>query len=118
MVLRLDSADGGIADMVQTMAKAFEFARDAQSLTERTLKFRETVDELLHETIACSHFVEQCASGGIPGADKVQLVSKYEARFLDLKKILDSGISRSATIADRDSGMFHSQSMLEWFGDV
>ena len=75
--MRLDNVDRRIANAVQVMAEAFEFACDATTLTDRTLNFREAVDDVLHQTISFSHFVEQCTSEGPLDAGG-DVINKYK----------------------------------------
>ena len=110
--MRLDSVDEKLADVVRAMAEAFEFACSATSLADRILNFRETVDELLQQTIDCSCHVEQCISTGLHDENSAELVNKYKARFLYLKEILDSGIASSATALDGDDGVYRSQLLV------
>ena len=109
--MRLDNVDGKIADIVQVITEAFQFAGDATTLTHRIDNFREAVDELLQKTICCFHFVKQCTSEEPLDAEGNEVINNCKARLLDLKRILDAGLSFSAAVPDRESGAYSLQLM-------
>ncbi|KAL5503723.1 hypothetical protein ACEPAH_7794 [Sanghuangporus vaninii] len=106
--------DKELIDLIEKMRMAFDFSKETSSLDDKTKMLKPLVKKLLGETAECSRFVQEYTKRGFMGRmsriGSGQKISGYSARFVDLRKELDSviGLNTAKQVLD-----IKSQQQLE-----
>ncbi|KAL5503771.1 hypothetical protein ACEPAH_7842 [Sanghuangporus vaninii] len=98
--------DNELIDLVDKMQMVFKFSTEARKLDDKTKMLKPIVKNLLGETAECSRFVQEYAKHGFLGRmariGGGQKISDFSARFVDLRKELDSviGLNTAEEVLD------------------
>ncbi|KAL5526188.1 hypothetical protein ACEPAG_7527 [Sanghuangporus baumii] len=98
--------DKKLIDLVDKMRTAFKFSAEARDLDDKTKLLKPIVKILLGETAECARFVQKYTKHNFFGRmgrfGSGRKISDYSARFVDLRKELDSviGLNTAKEVLD------------------